>query len=103
MRATGYRLASKRRSDERRIHIPNLSVHAAPSATAHDIPNAALMQPPQRANQLGDMGGTSRSCAHPCPFCKKNTLVRAKDRATGWYFLHKHWCNGVERDMVRVG
>tara|TARA_B110001450_G_C17534979_1_gene446183 strand:- start:319 stop:642 length:324 start_codon:yes stop_codon:yes gene_type:complete len=29
-------------------HIPNLSAHAAPSATVPDIPNPALMQPPQR-------------------------------------------------------
>lgn len=106
--------------DERRttVYIPNLSVNAAPTPrasplailaqTAHDhgdIPNAALMQPPPRQEQMiGAKGGTSRTPAHPCPVCGRNTLVRARDRATGWYFLHKHWCkDGVERDMVRVG
>lgn len=110
--------------DERRmtVHIPNLN--AAPTAAAHDIPNAALMQPPERGRQFSamefrehlgamgqvgaskfgvkTMGGTSRSSAHPCPFCNKPTLVRAADRATGFVYLKKHWCNGVENDKVRI-
>ena len=107
--------------DERRmtVHIPNLN--AAPTATAHDIPNAALMQPPEHGRQFSamehlgamgqlsaskfgveTMGGTSRSSAHPCPFCNKPTLVRAADRATGFVYLKKHWCNGVENDKVRI-
>jgi hypothetical protein len=92
------------RPDERRVtvHMPNLSVASSPFVD--DIPNAALLQPPPRASPMGvTTGGTSRSCAHPCPICKRDILVRAKDRATGFYFLVKHWCNGEERDMVRVG
>ena len=72
-------------TDERRmtVHMQNLSVVAAPFPTVHDIPNGALMQPPPRASQMGGvMAGTSGSRAHPCSICTKNTLVRARDRAT---------------------
>ena len=93
--------------DERRmtVHMPNLpAIVTAASTTVDDIPNAGLMQPPaQPPLRAKNVGGTSRSPAHPCPYCTKNTLVRAKCRTTGFYYLHKHWCNGVERDMVRVG
>lgn len=91
-----------RKPDDRRtpLHMPNLPVVAPSSSTVNDIPNSELLQPRPSASV---MNGTSRSNRHPCPLCNKGILVRARDRATGFYFLNKHWCNGVERDMVRVG